>query len=83
MARRGSSMFPAGAPGAKPMALNLGLDDDDYDSDDDQAPPPQKQAPPAQKPKGPGPNHRPYVGGFAAAAFEAARDAAAKKESGR
>lgn len=77
-------MFPSGGPGSKPMALNLGLDDEDFSDDDDQGPPPQlKQAAPPQKPKGSGPNHRPYVGGFAAAAYEAARDAANKKQQVR
>ena len=80
MSRRGSSIFtaPGGAGGGQPMAGGIGLvdfDDSDYDSEDDspQQPPPQPQA---VKPPGVGsggPNHRPLVGGFAAAAYEAAR----------
>jgi hypothetical protein len=53
--------------------------DSDYESDEDV---PQQQPPPPSKPVAPskppgagagGPNHRPMVGGFAAAAYEAAR----------
>jgi hypothetical protein len=43
-----------------------GLDDSDYESDEEETP---QQAPPQPA----NANHRPLVGGFAAAAYEAAR----------
>lgn len=58
----------------QPMAGGIGLadyDDSDYDSEEEaQAPAP---APKQKAPATGGPNHRPMVGGFAAAAYEAAR----------
>jgi hypothetical protein len=74
MARRGSSMFaPAnGAP------ISLGADfEDDYDSEDDEkvvaaaAAAAVPKLPPVNNPCAPG--GRPMVGGFAAAAYEAAK----------
>ncbi|KAL7563414.1 hypothetical protein ACA910_016511 [Epithemia clementina (nom. ined.)] len=82
MSRRGSSIFTAGgaggpAAGGQPMAGGIGLvdfDDSDYESEEEapqQAPAPK---PPVNNGAGAGgPNHRPLVGGFAAAAYEAAR----------
>ena len=78
MARRGSSMFvPSGGPGGPgggdPMAANAamaGLEDFDSDEEPQKAPPPPK---PAQPAAGGAANHRPLVGGFAAAAYEAAK----------
>ena len=60
-------------PGAGGGAINLGADFvDDYESDEEQAPAPQPvKVPPSQNPGAPG--GRPMVGGFAAAAYEAAK----------
>ena len=61
----------AGAPGG---GINLGADfPDDYESDEEeQAPAPKPvKVPPSQNPAAPG--GRPMVGGFAAAAYEAAK----------
>jgi len=75
----GAPMAPAGAGPSKrssavlqPMAGGMGLVDfdSDYESDEDQ--PPQKVAPPAQPVTGSA-VARPMVGGFAAAAYEAAK----------
>jgi hypothetical protein len=69
----GAGQGPAGGKGGmQPMAGGIGLidfDDSDYESDEDQGP----------KPSVPGvstaskPDDRPMVGGFAAAAYEAAK----------
>lgn len=96
MARRGSSMFAppgAGGPSAPGIGL-LGADfEDDYESDEEQAPKaPAPKLPPSNNPGAPG--GRPMVGGFAAAAYEAAKahhfaqqqakaKAAAQKQRGR
>jgi hypothetical protein len=72
MARRGSSMFaPTGAPAGGP-AIDLGEFEDDYESEEEPAPKaPIAKVPPANNPGAPG--GRPMVGGFAAAAYEAAK----------
>ena len=50
--------------------LGADFDDNDYDDSDDDVPPKPKQGVAAGNSD---PNHRPMVGGFAAAAYEAAR----------
>lgn len=71
-------MFGPGGPGGVPMAM-AGLAEFDTDSDEEeqqQQPTPQKAPPKPAAPPGAAPggaNHRPLVGGFAAAAYEAAR----------
>jgi hypothetical protein len=64
-------MFAPAAGGAGP--IDLGADfEDDYDSEEEQAQaPPQPKLPAANNPGAPG--GRPMVGGFAAAAYEAAK----------
>ena len=87
MSRRGSSLFAQGgaAPAAgaptgsakrqsvvlQPMAGGLGLDfDSDFSDSEDERSPQQPAAPPAASS---GTTDRPMVGGFAAAAYEAAK----------
>lgn len=60
----------------QPMALGglVDFDDSDYESDEDQSPPPPLAPTPQKAGTGSGGmNHRPLVGGFSAAAYEAAR----------
>jgi len=63
----------------QPMAGGIGLvdfSDDEYDSEEEEMPPQKSQPVPGGSGGGAGPggpNHRPMVGGFAAAAYEAAR----------
>ena len=72
--RRASNVMMPGALGGG-LGFGIDFDDSDYeDSDDDDGPPP--GANPGGNKGGStagGPNHRPYVGGFAAAAYEAAK----------
>ncbi len=69
--RRSSSVLQPGALGG--IGFGIDFDDSDYDdSDDEDEPPAAVPSGQAGAPTG-GPNHRPYVGGFAAAAYEAAR----------
>jgi len=66
-ARRASTVLQLGALGG------IDFDDSDYEDSDDESP---SQGGVGGAPSGQGaggPNHRPYVGGFAAAAYEAAR----------
>lgn len=72
-ARRSSSILQPGALGG--IGFGIDFDDSDYDdSDDEDGPPAGGTGGGANNGQGTGgPNHRPYVGGFAAAAYEAAR----------
>mmetsp|Transcript_3189 Transcript_3189/g.7674 ORF Transcript_3189/g.7674 Transcript_3189/m.7674 type:complete len:137 (+) Transcript_3189:171-581(+) len=67
--RRSSSVLQPGALAG--IGFGIDFDDSDYeDSDDEDGSP---VASPTNGTGTGGPNHRPYVGGFAAAAYEAAR----------
>jgi len=70
--RRGSSVLQ---PGALDGIGGLGIDFDDSDYSDDDDSDVEEDGPGNVKGQAGtgGPNHRPYVGGFAAAAYEAAR----------
>lgn len=68
--RRSSSVLLPGALGGG-VGFGIDFDDSDYeDSDDDDGPSQGGAAPAATAGT---PSHRPYVGGFAAAAYEAAK----------
>jgi len=71
--RRASNVMMPGALGGG-LGFGIDFDDSDYeDSDDDDGPPPGANPSGKGGATAGGPNHRPYVGGFAAAAYEAAK----------
>eukprot|EP00980_Cylindrotheca_fusiformis_P028892 scaffold22671_cov164-Cylindrotheca_fusiformis.AAC.1 len=93
---RGSVVLPSMTPGGG-VGFGLDFDDSDYDDSDDEDVPhggphgggglpgssmPGAGGSTAGRGAG-GPNHRPLVGGFAAAAYEAARDAHYKEQQRR
>eukprot|EP00980_Cylindrotheca_fusiformis_P029060 scaffold22709_cov158-Cylindrotheca_fusiformis.AAC.3 len=93
---RGSVLLPSMTPGGG-VGFGLDFDDSDYDDSDDEDVPHGAPAGggglPGSSMSGAGgsttgtgaggPNHRPLVGGFAAAAYEAARDAHYKEQQRR